>query len=357
MRLNDSSTIVAQSDSLENQRRAHNTIIIASGMSLLCAIFLPAAWSEHAALEALALLAGAVVLFLSGAVLARAGHVRLATLIVIGVSIVTSLGLIVLNPTTPSLPFFLILAILLASVLLPPAQIWAVLPICLVSNFLAHATFSPERRADPIWFETLSNSSLLMIGVALIGYLGARSIRVAMHETQTARAEAEAAIHNLAASNALLETRVEERTSALHQIADEYRAAAAELKTSLQAQQALDQLVAEMSIPVIPIRAGTLVVPLVGNIDSQRADQILSTILSHVERAHAHTVVLDVTGIAMIDTHVAAGLLRVVQATRLMGAQTILAGIRPEVAQSLVGLGADLSDLHTVATLQELDQL
>ncbi|HMQ34810.1 MAG TPA: STAS domain-containing protein, partial [Chloroflexaceae bacterium] len=143
------------------------------------------------------------------------------------------------------------------------------------------------------------------------------------------------------------------RTAALRQVAEEQRVAAAELRASLQAQQDLNRIVAELSVPVIPVSASTLIVPLVGNIDSARADQVLSSVLDRVEGSGARTVVLDVTGVAVVDTHVAGALLRVAQATALMGTRTVLAGIRPEVAQALVGLGVDLSDLHTVATLQE----
>ncbi|NTU84913.1 MAG: STAS domain-containing protein [Chloroflexales bacterium] len=339
------------------RRRGQNVLIISAGMAVLLLGLIPVAFRQGAPPVAPVIQAVASLVFLGTAMLARSGRVSLAAFLAIAVSIVINLTLIIIDPNTPSLPFFLALAILLATVLLPPIHIWSVLMVCLLGSALAISFFSPERRADELWGEAITNSSVLMVAVAVVGYLSASGVRVALRQAQDARAEAEAANGALAASNAVLEARVEERTSALRQIADEHRAAAAELKASLQAQQELNRLVADLAVPVIPISAGTLVVPLVGSIDSLRADQILATILTQVERSRARTVVLDVTGVAVVDTHVAAALLRVAQATRLMGADAVLAGIRPEVAQALVGLGVDLSDLHTVATLQEIERL
>jgi anti-anti-sigma regulatory factor len=78
----------------------------------------------------------------------------------------------------------------------------------------------------------------------------------------------------------------------------------------------------------------------------------METLLQGVQDAHAHTVLVDVTGVRTIDTHTAGSLLRVSQSVRLLGAQVILTGLRPEVAQTLVSLGVDVSGLFTMATLQ-----
>jgi rsbT co-antagonist protein RsbR len=108
----------------------------------------------------------------------------------------------------------------------------------------------------------------------------------------------------------------------------------------------------ELSTPLIPLSDEVLVLPLIGTIETLRAQQILETLLEGVSSRRVRTVIIDITGVLVVDTQVANVLLRAAQATRLLGAETILTGIRPEVAQTLVQLGADLSALVTRSTLQ-----
>ena len=93
--------------------------------------------------------------------------------------------------------------------------------------------------------------------------------------------------------------------------------------------------------------------PLIGSIDSRRAQQVLDTLLHGITERHARIAILDITGVPLVDTQVANALVAAAQAVRLLGAQVILTGIRPEVAQTLVGLGIDLAGLVTRATLQD----
>ncbi|NTW03228.1 MAG: STAS domain-containing protein, partial [Oscillochloris sp.] len=131
----------------------------------------------------------------------------------------------------------------------------------------------------------------------------------------------------------------------LHQHADEQARLLAE-----NAQQR--DFIREMSVPVLPISNTTLVMPLIGALDSGRLIHIQEQALSHLEATSARHLLLDITGVPVVDTQVAQGLIRVVQAARLLGTTVILVGIRPEVAQSIVGLGIDLSGIHTHSTLQ-----
>jgi anti-anti-sigma regulatory factor/HAMP domain-containing protein len=150
-----------------------------------------------------------------------------------------------------------------------------------------------------------------------------------------------------------LEQRVAERTVALQgALADlEARTAAqAELLAVLEQQRAV---IRDLSVPVIPISATTLIMPLVGVLDTERLQQIQTQALEAIQRASAtHTLILDITGVPIVDTHVAQGLLQVVDAARLLGARAVLVGIRPEVAQALVGLGVDMRAVRTFADLQ-----
>jgi rsbT co-antagonist protein RsbR len=125
-------------------------------------------------------------------------------------------------------------------------------------------------------------------------------------------------------------------------------------RTRLQ-QQIIDAQRAalrELSSPLIPITDQMLIMPLIGTIDSQRAQQIMEALLDGVARHHANAVIIDITGVQVVDTQVANALIQAAQAVRLLGAHVILTGIGPAMAQTLVGLGIDLSEITTLATLQ-----
>lgn len=108
----------------------------------------------------------------------------------------------------------------------------------------------------------------------------------------------------------------------------------------------------ELSTPLIPLAAGVLVMPVVGSIDSLRADQILETLLEGIIKHRAHTAILDITGVRVVDVQVASGLVSAARAARLLGARVLLTGIRPEVARMLVGLETDLTGVVTLGTLE-----
>jgi rsbT co-antagonist protein RsbR len=111
-------------------------------------------------------------------------------------------------------------------------------------------------------------------------------------------------------------------------------------------------LLAEISTPLIPLTDGVVVMPLIGSIDSRRAQQVLDTLLQGITERHARIAILDITGVPIVDTQVAGALIRAAQAAQLLGAQVVLTGIRPEVAQTLVGLGTELRGIITHSDLQ-----
>jgi rsbT co-antagonist protein RsbR len=98
---------------------------------------------------------------------------------------------------------------------------------------------------------------------------------------------------------------------------------------------------------VIPVTHNTLVMPLIGALDTSRLRLLQEQALRAIERSGAHTLIIDITGVSVVDSQVAQGVLAVMQATRLLGATTLLVGVRPEVAQAIVGLGLDLESLRT----------
>jgi rsbT co-antagonist protein RsbR len=107
----------------------------------------------------------------------------------------------------------------------------------------------------------------------------------------------------------------------------------------------------ELSTPLLPIAEGVLAMPLVGVIDPDRARQIVDGLLRGIAAHRAHTAILDVTGIRLMDTEVAHALVQTARAARLVGARVVLTGISPEVAQTLVALSVDLTGITTLATL------
>jgi rsbT co-antagonist protein RsbR len=111
-------------------------------------------------------------------------------------------------------------------------------------------------------------------------------------------------------------------------------------------------LLAELSTPLIPLTQAVVVMPLIGSIDSRRAQQVLETLLHGITERHARIAILDITGVPIVDTHVAGALIRAAQAAQLLGAQVVLTGIRPEVAQTLVGMGTELQGITTRSDLQ-----
>ena len=110
---------------------------------------------------------------------------------------------------------------------------------------------------------------------------------------------------------------------------------------------------AELSTPLLTISDTTVVMPLVGTVDSRRVAQLMDTLLQGVSATRAAIVILDITGVSVVDTQVANAFIRASQAVQLLGAQVVLTGIRPEVAQTLVQLGVDLRSIITRGTLQD----
>lgn len=109
---------------------------------------------------------------------------------------------------------------------------------------------------------------------------------------------------------------------------------------------------AERSSPIIPITDEILVLPIVGSIDVERGQQVLMTILEGTAQRRAKVAIIDITGVGTVDTQAATALTGAARALRLLGVEPILSGIRPDVAQTLVGLGISLEGVATCGTLQ-----
>ncbi|EYF07703.1 STAS domain-containing protein [Chondromyces apiculatus] len=195
----------------------------------------------------------------------------------------------------------------------------------------AEVEYELETLGHPAWFE------------ARILPLDDEHLIVVVRDVTAQRRDREA----LHALNAQLEARVRERTEALEV------AAAERLGLQQQVIEAQRASLRALSAPLVPIARGVVAVPLIGELDAERAAQMLETLLEGVQARGAAVVLLDVTGVPHVDAEAAAAVVRVARAVGLLGAELVLTGIGPQVAQALVGMDAELSDIRTVRGLEQ----
>ncbi|RYY95188.1 MAG: STAS domain-containing protein, partial [Comamonadaceae bacterium] len=109
----------------------------------------------------------------------------------------------------------------------------------------------------------------------------------------------------------------------------------------------------ELSTPVIKLFEGVLAVPMIGTLDSARTQVVMETLLQRIVETGSRLAIIDITGVPTVDTLVAQHLLKTVAAIRLMGAECIISGIRPQIAQTIVHLGIDLQGIASKSSLAD----
>jgi rsbT co-antagonist protein RsbR len=109
----------------------------------------------------------------------------------------------------------------------------------------------------------------------------------------------------------------------------------------------------ELSTPVVKLWDGILALPLIGTLDSARTQVVMESLLDSIVKSNSRVAIIDITGVPTVDTVVAQHLLKTVTAARLMGADCIISGVRPQIAQTIVHLGINLLDVTTKATLSD----
>ena len=169
-----------------------------------------------------------------------------------------------------------------------------------------------------------------------------------MTDTGQTREELLAEIERLNQRGAALQARVSE----LEYVEQALRESETQMREINTHQQQLLDMIREISSPVIPVHDEVLVLPLVGTIDSARSSRIMETLLTGVQEHSAEVVIIDITGVPIVDTAVANHLIQATRAATLLGAHCVLVGVSAEVAQTLVQLGVDLSTLVTRSNLQ-----
>lgn len=126
-----------------------------------------------------------------------------------------------------------------------------------------------------------------------------------------------------------------------------------ELQSQALQLEAQRRTIRELSTPILPVHDGVIVLPLVGFVDRQRATQVMENLLQAITAYQADIVILDITGVPVVDTSVVNYIMQTVRAVHLVGAQMVLVGISPEIAQAVVQLGLNLRDITTRANLQQ----
>ena len=112
-------------------------------------------------------------------------------------------------------------------------------------------------------------------------------------------------------------------------------------------------LLEEVEIPMLDISQEIFMIPVIGLIDSIRSQRLMTNMLKHIQENSKRVALVDVAGISTIDSAVAAHLIKISKATNLMGCETIISGISPEIAQTIVNLGIDIQGFKTTSTLQD----
>ncbi|MBA9029231.1 RsbT co-antagonist protein RsbRA [Peribacillus huizhouensis] len=109
----------------------------------------------------------------------------------------------------------------------------------------------------------------------------------------------------------------------------------------------------ELSAPLIPVMEGITIMPLIGTIDTERAKQIMENLLTGAVKQRSEVVLIDITGVPVVDTMVAHHIIQAAEAVRLVGAKCMICGIRPEIAQTIVSLGINLNEIVTKNSLKK----
>lgn len=123
------------------------------------------------------------------------------------------------------------------------------------------------------------------------------------------------------------------------------------LQEQVIAQQA--SALVELSTPLVPISDNIVAMPLIGVIDEERSSRIIESLLTGITESRAHTAILDITGVSVVDAQVANAIISAARAVRLLGARVILTGIQPSVAQMFVDIGPNFEHVTTCGTLQD----
>lgn len=203
----------------------------------------------------------------------------------------------------------------------------------------------PPLDPDLLKVALLSSTVPLMMLMLMLLWSFHKQLNHSLAKAQTSNAQ-------LAQARDSLEETVAERTSELSKTLSDLELRSHEQARLLREIEAQRQVIREISVPILPIARHVTIMPIVGELDEDRLKLLMKRSLEAAEHSSVQHVLLDITGVPQIDQQAAKELLKIVQSGRLLGTQMTIIGIRPEVAQSLVSVGVNLSDLPTFSDLQ-----
>jgi rsbT co-antagonist protein RsbR len=352
MRQSIARLLTVRSQDEDEQRRGLMVMLVALGLIATSLLLLPLVLQAATPTAGLIVLLGSIPIFTSALLLARSGRVTMGAVVLITAILLGAFGSMLNSRTVSFSVFYLALSLLIASLTLRPWQIWLVLLANLLGLALVASNLATPLQDDQVGRNMLIGGAIFLGIVTVVGYLGANGMARVVRDMLLARTQAEEGAASLARSNAELEQRIAERTGALQAALTEVQSRAEEQARLLSENEQQRTTIQEMSVPVIPVSDMTMIVPLVGALDGGRLAQLHEQTLQAIERKATRYLILDITGVVMVDSQVAQGLILVVQSARLLGTEVLLVGIRPEVAQAIVQLGLNLGRVRTFSTLQ-----
>ncbi len=322
------------------RQRGRNTVVIALGLAVLNVLLsITLIFIDFSSIWMFATIAGALI-YVGIIALARNGRVHLASWLTVSVSLSGSIIASFIFPDRP-VAMFLTIALALAAAVLrfrDLAIVFLIVAIVLGSLFSVRGGVELALPMSAFILSVAMLCVFLSLAAVIISF-GNESLS---RRLQAALSQAQHTAQQLQELNAELDRRVEAQTAALQDVVSELEARAAEQDHLLAEVIAQRDVIRQLSAPVLPVSQDALVLPLVGAIDQERLTTLQQQALAAVEQRRARWLILDVTGVPVIDTQAAAGVIQLAQSVRLLGAEVALVGVRPEVAQTMISLGIEL---------------
>lgn len=313
------------------RRRGRLLALVLLAMLALAVVFIPVTLFGPAPLMGVITIGASISIFASGLVLTHRGLVTAAGwlfVLTVVLAIVATAGF---GASSPSV-FFLILVVITASLVLPLAQIWWAL-LAALSGIVVALLLKPSLFTEPEQLNTLIFAALLLVSSTFLAFLGAREMEQALLVAETnARTAVEA------------QARAEKQAGEL----------VIQAEALHHTEEQLHTLVATLETPMVALANGVLLAPLIGTIDSRRAQTLTERLLRDIATQRVQVLILDVGGVTLIDTAVAHTLIKITQAVRLLGCRVVLTGVAPAVALTLTHLGTDLGGIETARSPQEV---
>lgn len=330
------------------RRRGRNIIYIILGLFVLM-LFIAVAWTIITPVSIIFVFATVLptLTYFGMLVLVRRGYVDTAAVIIFMMQLTVSVYILTSSFEQPWSVMMLITPLLFASVSLRAWQIWiAFIAIAIARVFIN--TQTRDTTTDILIFQIITFAVF-----TLMLFLGTRSLEQSLQQSDELRHVAEGSSNALAAANDNLEQAVNNRTADLQHALSDVRERELRLTQTLQKLSVSQELVRSLSAPIIPILPSVIVVPLAGILDGEQAQRLMQQVLERISAQRSRDLILDITGVPIMDSHVANVVIQIAQAVKLLGTRTLLVGVRPEVAQTLVALNIEFGDLEVFADLQD----